>query len=211
MKAVVFVDVQNDFVKGGVLGYRYPEEPNHQKIIEFAKKCRAKGYQLFATVDSHMPTKYEIVGVKQPLCGYHTTYEGKFIPVPHCIDGTNGHQIIDGLVKDENRDVIIPQGHILDKSTFGALNLLCRMRCCIDDLHEPLEEIIICGYCTSICVVSNALLLRANFYNIPITVVGELCGDIDKESHEAALKVMHNCLIFNKSADAALGIPQDAS
>ena len=208
MKVVVFVDVQKDFVKGGVLEYRYPVELNHQKIINFAKQCRTKGYQLFATVDTHDRTKYT---EGKPTSGYLTTYEGKNLPIEHCIQGTTGHQIIDGLVKDENRDIIIPQGHIVDKSAFGSFLLIFKLERMMQSINEPLDEIIVCGYCTSICVISNALMLRSNFYDTPVSVVGELCGDIDKESQEAAFKVMHNCMIYVKSADCALGVPQDAA
>ena len=209
MKVVVFVDVQKDFVlTTGALPYKYPEEPNHQKIIEFAKKCRAKGYQLFATVDTHDRTKYT---EGKPTSGYLTTYEGKNLPIEHCIQGTTGHQIIDGLVKDENRDIIIPQGHIVDKYGFGSFQLYFKLEMMEKHIGEPIEEVIVCGYCTSICVISNALMLRSYFHNVPVTVVGELCGDIDKESQEAAFKVMHNCMISVKSADCALGVPQDAA
>ena len=204
MKVIVFIDVQNDFVKGGALPYAYPEEPNHQKIIEFAKKCRARGHALFATVDTHMPPD------DKNQYGYNHTLEGKLLPIAHCIVGTDGHKIIDGLVKDKNHNVIIPQSRIIDKGSFGALGLDELIKCHINMLNEPIEEIVVCGYCTSISVVSNALMLRAQFTDTPVTVIGELCGDIDRESHFAALKVMHNCMVFNKSPDCILE-PQDAS
>ena len=109
MKAVVFVDVQNDFVKGGALPYAYPVEENTSKIIQFAKECRSKGYALFATADTHYKETY-----------LAETLEGKKLPVEHCLEGTEGHKIVNGLVKDEDRNVIIPQGHIVDKQTFGS-------------------------------------------------------------------------------------------
>ena len=206
MKVVVFIDVQKDFVSG-VLKYVYPEQPNHMEIIEFAKKCRARGYQLFATADTHErtvydPTQPESNGEKVPTYGYFTTLEGKHCLAEHCIRGTTGHQIIDGLVKDENGDVIIPQGHIIQKSTFGSLGLAGAIENYVDELKEPLEEILICGYCTSICVVSNALILRAKFPNTPMRVIWDLCGDCGPECHKAALKVMHNCMIHSINADS---------
>lgn len=200
MKVIVFIDVQNDFVKGGKLPYAFPAQPNHQNIIKFAKECRMRGYQMFATVDTHESTVRERVDdpESKPISGYLTTYEGNNLPIEHCIEGTEGHKIIEGLVKDEQKDIIIPQGHIVDKNTFGSFALLHLIEKMIHAIKEPLDEILICGYCTSICVVSNALVLRAAFPDTPITVIGDLCGDIDEESHLAALKVMRNCMIFNK-------------
>ena len=200
MKAIVFVDVQNDFVKGGKLAFKYPERDNVPDVIKFAKECRAKGYALYATADTHEPTQTGTFSGK-PESGYLATLEGRKLPVEHCIAGTKGHEIVKGLVKDENGDVIIPQGHIVDKPTFGSFDLLQT----IDQdfvvwanvgqnleygLKEPLEEIIVCGYCTSICVMANAVMLRAKYPNVKITVRADLCGDVDEESHRAALKVL---------------------
>ena len=190
MKAVVFVDVQNDFVKGGALAYGYPEKSNTEKIIAFAQDCRAKGYALYATQDTHDDD-------------YMNTLEGKKLPVPHCVKGTSGYEVIDLLHKDGDGNVIIQYGRMIEKNTFGSFDLIEKIY--MDFGHEddyssgeygePLEEIILCGYCTSICVASNALMLRASRPNTKITVRADLCGDVDKESHEAALRVMRNCQI----------------
>ena len=189
MKAVVFVDVQNDFVKGGVLAYGYPEKSNTEKLVAFAHDCLAKGYALYATQDTHDDD-------------YMNTLEGKKLPVPHCIEGTPGHEVIDLLHKDADGNVIIPYGRMIQKPTFGSFDLIDKIFEDFGDSDEPvgsygerLEEIIICGYCTSICVVSNALMLRAQYPNVKITVRADLCGDIDQTSHEAALHVMRNCQI----------------
>lgn len=179
MKAVVFVDVQNDFVKGGKLPYGYPVEENTSKIIQFAKECRAKGYALFATADTHKKETY-----------LTKTLEGKNLPVEHCLEGTEGHKIVEGLVKDENRNVIIPEGNIVDKPTFGSFELGLAIENYFSWIGEPLEEIILCGYCTSICVLSNAVLLRAKYPNTKITVKAYLCGDVDEKAHKVALEVM---------------------
>ena len=211
MKAVVFVDVQNDFVKGGKLPFGYPIEDNVPKIIEFAKECRAKGYMLYATVDTHKPS-YDTTnnGLKYKCDdGYLFTFEGERLPVEHCIVGTDGHKIVNGLVKDEDRNVIIPQGHIVDKPTFGSFDLLARIdqdfivdsygqtsrQSKYDGIGEKLDEIILCGYDLSICVISNALMLRAKYPNVKITVRADLCGDVNKESFDAAVNVLANCQI----------------
>ena len=205
MKVVIFVDVQNDFVKGGKLAFGYPTKDNVPEIIKFAKECRAKGYMLYATADTHSPTVTQDPTINDyKEYGYLHTLEGKKLPIEHCIRGTEGHKIVNGLVKDEDRNVIIPQGHIVDKPTFGSFDLLARIdqdfvvdsyghttrQSKYDGIGEKLDEIIICGYCTSICVASNAIMLRAKYPNVKITVRADLCGDVDEESHKAALKVL---------------------
>lgn len=215
MKAVVFIDVQNDFVKGGKLAFGYPTKDNVPEIIKFAKECRAKGYMLYATADTHEQTVYDTYDKAnaKPITGYRTTLEGKIFPVDHCIEGTLGHKIVDGLVKDENGDVIIPQGHIVDKPTFGSFDLLARIdqdfvvdtygeltrQSKYDGIGEKLDEIILCGYCTSICVMANAVMLRAKYPNMKITVREDLCGDVNEVLHKAALKVlqMQQILVVN--------------
>lgn len=206
MKIIVFIDVQNDFVlTTGALPYKYPEARNHLDIVEFANECRKRGYAMFATLDTHEPTN------DMSHTGYLYSYEGKNLPVEHCIVKTYGNRLIGGLATtlDMMQLVNIPRGHQIIKRSFGTNDLVNAIRHNMSATQENVEEIVLCGYCTSICVVSNALMLRAAFPDIPITVIGDLCGDIDKESHEAALKVMHNCMIFNKSVSDVLG-PQSA-
>ena len=211
MKVVVFVDVQNDFVNGGKLAFGYPAKDNVPEIIEFAKECRAKGYMLYATADTHEQTVYDTYDKEnaKPITGYRTTLEGKLLPIDHCIEGTPGHKIVDGLVKDENGDVIIPQGHIVDKETFGSFDLLARIdqdfvvdtygdltrQSKYDGIGEKLDEIIICGYDLAICVISNALMLRAKYPNVKITIKKDLCGCISEETFNAALCVAKCCQI----------------
>ena len=205
MRAVVFVDVQNDFVKGGKLAFGFPTEDNVQKLITVAVKCRSRGDMLFATKDTHEQTVYDNYAVPanatmpkpKPISGYLTTFEGKNLPIDHCIKDTYGWNIVHGLVKGVDGNTIIPAGHIVEKTSFGSNDLRWKMKEAFDFVKEPLDEILICGYCTSICVVSNALMLRAMFQNVPIYVIEDCCGDIDEESHKAALKVMANCQIYS--------------
>lgn len=187
MKAVLFVDVQNDFVTGALAVPGAKETT--VKILEFARECRAKGYALFATCDTHY-----VKGAEDGIA-YEDTLEGSRIP-PHCIEGTNGHKLVEGLVKDGNGDILIHQKNIVDKTTFGFEEIGHVIAGFVrGDLGEKLDEIIICGFCTSICVISNALILRAAFPNVNITVRADLCRDLTPESHEAALAVMNNCMI----------------
>ena len=217
MRAVVFVDVQNDFVKGGKLAFGFPVEDNVPKVIAFANKCKDRGDLLFATKDTHQKTEDKIVdlrpgeaaigfrdedGFPHRITGYMSTLEGKNLPVEHCIKGTKGWEIVDGLVKNAGK-INIPTGHIIEKPTFGSNNLRWRIKEAFEFVKEPIDEILICGYCTSICVVSNALMLRAMFPDVPIYVIEDCCGDIDEASHLAALKVMANCQIYAKLAQDA--------
>lgn len=213
MKAVIFIDVQNDFVKGGKLAYGYPTNNVVPDIISFAKECRVKGYMLYATADTHDKSIYDsyyatpndaLQSKPKPISGYLTTFEGQRLPIEHCIKGTFGHKIVDGLVKDDQRNVIIPQGHIVDKPTFGSFDLLARIdqdfvvdsngnttaMSKYDGIGEPLDEIIICGFCLSICVMANAIMLRAKYPDVKITIKKDLCGDVDKEAFDAAVKVL---------------------
>lgn len=200
MKAAVFIDVQNDFITGS-LG-NSPAQKITPEIIKFAKDCRAKGYALYATADTHFKTECNNDG--KPIKGYLATLEGKNLPIEHCIEGTIGHQIADGLVKDEDGNVIIPEGHICDKYTFGSDELRNRIGRDFSDgileddlgaLQEPLDEIFVCGFVTDICVVSNVLLLRERFPNVKITVVANLCDGTTPQKHREALSVMQSCQI----------------
>ena len=112
---------------------------------------------------------------------YMNTLEGQKLPIPHTIKNTKGWEIIPELQVD---------GEIIEKPTFGSYKL-------IDTLTSgpEFEEIELCGVCTSICVVSNAIMIRAAYPNIPITVRANCCAGVTPELHEAALKVMESCQI----------------
>lgn len=188
-KAVIFVDVQNDFVKGGKLAFGYPAEDNLQKIVEFAKECvdtyrkDATSYiKIYATRDTHEATKWVEKNCAQVVVGYLSTLEGQKLPVEHCVEGTEGWQIVDKLT-----EVLLGNATFVNKSTFGGYDLVDIIA--EDFENNALDEIIIAGYCTSICVLANAVLLRAKFPNTKITVRADLCGDVNEEAHRAALKI----------------------
>ena len=196
MKALICVDVQNDFVKpDGALPVPHAEEIA-EKIIKLARECRSKGWMIYATADTH----YLADGADKKEIEFAKTLEGQRIP-KHCIDGSEGHKIVEGLVKDENRDVIIPQRHIVDKVTFGSNDLVNLLELhfkygnMFERIGEPLDEIVICGFCTGICVLSNAILLRAAFPNTTITVLQDFCGDVTPEDHQRAIHQMTRLLI----------------
>ena len=181
MKAVVFVDVQNDFVKGGKLAFGYPTEDNLQKIIDFAKEC-VDAYcndsttlvRIYATRDTHDAK-------------YMKTLEGQKLPVEHCVEGTNGWQIVDPLM-----EVLLGKATFINKPTFGSYDLADIIE---EDIDGTLDEIVICGYDLAICIISNALLLRAKYPNAKITIKKDLCGCISEETFNAALCVAKCCQI----------------
>jgi nicotinamidase-related amidase len=191
MKAVIFIDVQKDFIDGALRNEKAIEiTPN---IVDFAKECVEKEYRLYATRDTHEKTKtiFHFRGSKridEPISGYLTTLEGKKLPVDHCIEGTDGWMIDNRLM-----NVIYGNCTFVNKPTFGSFDLAEIIAEDFD--NKELSEIILCGFVTDICVVSNALILRAKFPNTKITVMKELCVGTTNENHEAALKVMQSCQI----------------
>lgn len=208
MNAAVFIDVQNDFVMGA-LGSPWAQDVA-PKIVEFAQNCRNRGFAMYATADTHQKTSKYCDATGKPIDGYLTTLEGQKLPVEHCIEGTEGHKIVQGLVKDGKGDVVIPQCNIFDKPTFGSDELLDKMAADFNDpilddgygyLGEPLDAIYICGFVTNICVISNVLALRREFPNVKIVLVENLCAGAGmdeedaKKNHEAAIRVAKSCQI----------------
>ena len=165
---LLVIDMQNDFIDGA-LGT--PEAvaivPNvREKIRNF------DGTVLF-TRDTHGEN-------------YMETQEGKNLPVPHCIRGTDGWQIRPEL---EELRVTEP----IDKGTFGSDELGKILRDLNDE--DPIGTITVIGLCTDICVISNALLAKAFLPEVPIEVDASCCAGVTPESHENALKAMASCQI----------------
>lgn len=187
MKVNLVVDVQNGFVNCGPLAVPNAKSVA-EKIIEYVKAARSKGEAIFATCDTHDPKSYP------------ETIEGKKLPL-HCAEDTEEHKLIEGLVKDENRGVIIPQGNIIDKSTFASCEVASKIRFTMNEFDEPIDEIKVFGFCTSICVLNCALSLRNHFPNKRVTIITDLCRDIDAKSEQAALLVAKNNLIELATSD----------
>lgn len=161
-KTLIVVDMQNDFIDGS-LGTDEARAivGNVKKKIEL---YRFVGDEVIFTRDTHDEN-------------YLNTSEGKKLPVKHCVKGTKGWQIADGLVFD---------GAIfVDKPTFGWIHW--------NDMS--FEKIEIVGLCTDICVVSNALILKAQFPDAEIIVDSGCCAGVTPETHRAALDTMRMCQI----------------
>ena len=170
-KILVVIDMQNDFIDGA-LGT--PEavaivENVKAKILSYPKE------NVFATRDTHH--QY-----------YMDTQEGRNLPVPHCIRGTDGWQI-----RPEIAELIFPD-HIIDKPTFGSTQLAKLMEV-LERREEDGIEIELVGLCTDICVVSNALLLKASMPETPISCDASCCAGVTPAKHEAALETMRSCQI----------------
>ena len=168
-KILVVVDMQNDFIDGA-LG-----TAEALAIVENVK-ARIREYDpadVFVTMDTHAPN-------------YLETQEGRNLPVEHCIKGTNGWQIRSDIA------ALLPDWHIYEKPTFGSVALA-------NDIAEIAAaeeiEIEVLGLCTDICVVSNALMLKAYMPEVQISVDPSCCAGVTPESHEAALKTMQMCQI----------------
>lgn len=174
MKFLIVIDMQNDFIDG-VLGTK-----EAQAIVPLAcEKIRNFEGMIIATMDMHDEN-------------YLNTQEGKLLPVPHCIKDTIGCNI--------NNDIwaaMWPR-QIISKHTFGNLNLPKYIEKMANLYGDKVEAIELIGVCTDICVINNALILKAAFPEVPITVDAACCAGITPELHEAALKVMKSCQIIVK-------------
>ena len=116
---------------------------------------------------------------------YMETQEGRNLPVPHCIKGTEGWQIdkkLEALRTDEMK--------VFDKPTFGSVELAAYLK-----ENKEVEQVTIVGLWTDICVISNALLIKANLPEVEITVLEKCCAGVTPQSHKNALEAMKMCQI----------------
>lgn len=167
---LIVVDMQKDFVDGS-LGSEHAEAI----VDNVVKKINAFEGEIVVTYDTHGED-------------YMNTSEGAKLPVPHCIKGTDGWDL-DKRVAEALRG----RKYIsVEKPTFGSLALPGVVRDVAGDEDFTIELI---GLCTDICVVSNALLLKANYPEAEISVDAECCAGVTPESHSAALATMSACQI----------------
>lgn len=164
-KYLIVVDVQKDFVDGA-LGTK-----EALAIIPRVKEKIAQyentGGKVIFTRDTHQEN-------------YMQTSEGKHLPVPHCIEGSEGWQLYEGIYTG---------GTIVDKPSFGYLD----WKNYIAESQDLSIELI--GLCTDICVVSNALILKAAFPEARVMVDSRACAGVTPTSHEAALATMKMCQV----------------
>lgn len=160
MKYLVVVDMQNDFISGS-LG----SEQAKGIVQNVKQKVQSFDGRVIFTRDTHSEK-------------YLRTQEGKRLPVEHCIKGTDGWEICDEL-----KPLVET---VVDKGTFGSLDLPDEIK----KERSRVEEIELCGLCTDICVISNAMILKAAFPETRIVVDAKCCAGVTQESHETAFNAM---------------------
>ena len=172
MDVLIVVDMQNDFVSGAL---------GTQEAVDIVPRVAARvadgadrGETILFTRDTHEEN-------------YLETREGRALPVPHCIRGTEGWEIVPQLREYAARFAPV------DKPTFCS-TALAQMLSAINQ-GTPVEKITLVGLCTDICVISNALLLKAFLPETDIIVDASCCAGVTPESHKNALAAMKACQI----------------
>ena len=165
-KLLIVIDMQNDFIDGA-LGTK-----EAAAIVENVK-AKIRSYpaaDVIATMDTH-------------TADYMETQEGKNLPVPHCIRGTAGWKPDAAVKKALGENVIW-----VEKGTFGAVDLPK-----IIGKRRKIEEFLFVGVCTDICVISNAMIVKAAFPEVPVKIAADCCAGVTPQSHENALAAMQVC------------------
>ena len=171
-KLLIVVDMQNDFIDGS-LG-----SPDAQKVVgPVVREIEGDYDEIILTMDTHGEN-------------YLETYEGRHLPVVHCVKGTEGWQI-----NDEVMQAVMSSGKkstVIEKPVFGSYDLIRH----IDEIKDDVESITLVGLCTDICVVSNAMLVRSRYVNTPIYYVEDAMAATSPENQAATIKVMNACQIY---------------
>ncbi|MCC8060284.1 MAG: cysteine hydrolase [Clostridiales bacterium] len=164
---LIVIDMQNDFIDGS-LGTK-EAQAIVPKVIEKIKNAKENGETVIYTRDTHESD-------------YLQTQEGRLLPVTHCIRGTDGWRIPEAIRPHCDADDVI------DKPSFGYTGWK-------DVIDASCAAITLIGLCTDICVVSNALILKALFPEVPVAVDAACCAGVTPEKHLAALETMRSCQI----------------
>lgn len=178
-KKLIIIDVQNDFITGS-LG---TEEARRMLPRLIDEAGRFSG-EILMTQDSHSEN-------------YLDTQEGKMLPVPHCMIGTEGWGFPQELEKLRMERGI----KVYQKPCFGSVDLVADLK----DAYENnlLDSVELVGICTDICVVSNALMIKAAMPELPVFVDASCCAGVTPQKHKAALEVMRSCQIIVRGEDGA--------
>jgi len=168
-KILIVIDMQNDFIDAAL---------GTQEAVAIVDRVKEKiaswpEENVIATMDTHSEN-------------YMNSQEGRYLPVPHCIKGSDGWKIRPDIAE------LLKNARIYEKPTFGSLEMANDLKCLSQQEEIELELI---GLCTDICVVSNALLLKAAMPEVKISVDAACCAGVTPEKHEAALETMRSCQI----------------
>ena len=169
---LIVVDMQNDFIDGS-LGTDEAKAVV-PAVVRRVRDALTAGETVVATLDTHGRD-------------YMETREGKYLPVPHCIKDTRGWRLSDAL------EPLLEKCEKVEKPTFASMRLPGIIEALAGNAAQIEIELI--GLCTDICVVSNALILKAHFPEAPISVDSACCAGVTPQLHEAALQTMRSCQI----------------
>lgn len=176
---LIVVDMQTDFVDGA-LGTK-EAVAILPAVVAKIEDYKARGGIILATQDTHADN-------------YMDTSEGRNLPVVHCVKGSDGWQLHPTVAAALPENAVI-----LEKPTFGSTQLVDVVGEYVAQYGQENVHVELIGICTDICVVSNALLLKANFYEMPIALDAACCAGVTPESHNAALTTMTMCQIAVKN------------
>ena len=171
-KYLIVVDMQND-VTYDALGTQ-----EAQAIVDrVVQKVQNFSGKVIYTLDTHQPD-------------YMETQEGKMLPVPHCIKDTHGWQLIDPLLSLQKQN----NNLVFEKGTFGSVDLAQYI---VNQYKQGnVESVELIGVCTDICVISNALLIKAYLPELQIYVDSACCAGVTTEKHNAAIETLKSCQII---------------
>ena len=165
-RAIIVVDMQNDFVFGE-LSTDEAREIIPRLVDKLEEVVREKSADLIFTQDTHKDD-------------YLSTQEGRNLPIVHCIKNTEGWEIISDLKR------FTPYAKaVIEKKTFGSTRL--------PSLIKPYREVIFMGVCTDICIISNAMLVKSFYPELLVSVDAGCCAGTSPENHATALTAMKNC------------------
>ena len=178
---LIVIDMQRDFVSGA-LG-----SPEARAITPAVaariRRAKEEGTPVALTLDTHETD-------------YMDTREGRFLPVPHCIRDTQGWTLEPEIAAECTPDMVS-----FEKPTFGS-TALCQYVCNLAEKKNAPEgrglTIEFCGVCTDICVVSNAILIKAALPEADLVVESSLCAGVTPQKHEAALETLRSCQVVVK-------------
>lgn len=173
-QTLVIIDMQNDFITGSLAN------PDAKAIVpEICKLVSKWKGDMYFTKDTHGPD-------------YLNTAEGRHLPVKHCLKDSAGWCIHDDILdaywkwRENNSEYC---SDFICKPSFGSLELARKIA------SGNSDNVVLVGTCTDICVISNALLIKASCPEREVTVISDLCAGVTKEKHEAALETMRSCQV----------------
>lgn len=176
-KLLLVIDMQNDFITGALGNEDCKQVVSH--VIKRMESAKTEGMKILCTKDIHGED-------------YLQTGEGRRLPVPHCIRGSLGSELVPEILEMEERwknDDIFLDINPIEKSAFGSTELSRTLG------NYGFDEIEIIGVCTDICVISNAMILRSDYPEVNIRVNRSCCSGVSPESHNRALRAMETCQI----------------